>query len=263
MSLTVKDLLEAERNTDTFPPTHEEFVAMREKRRLEFEQRDAYAQSAMDAATRRSLFPEYENAMDSRRAYSNLTGAYAEQNARVYGQDGAYEQNVQGGLAYGENYPNSYVNMSNYANTGSYANPRTVSEPTRREYDGVQNGYADPFTQEQRTARSFYDFAAHDNSRLSEEELAAKLSYTNDGARPLFDRNSSMAYDERPALADGTDSRQKIRGRLTTAGKFIVGGFVAAVIVAVSLIFAFGGKINGGTAVVPSSNVTEIATQAI
>ncbi len=194
MAMSLDELLGIENETanDVFPATHEEFIAMRERRRSMLDSRGEIAERPYSSrgAERQPLFPEYEE-----RGYEQLQ-----------------------------------------AQRGKYA--------------------------------SFYNFAANDYSRLSERELEEKLSYTNDGARPIFDRSNGAVAENTyirntQAISEGADTRQKMKGRLTLAGKLIVGSFVANIITVVSLIIAFGSKINNGTATVPTSSVTIVAEQSI
>ena len=230
-----RDVMTAERNR-SYPTTHEEFIIERDRRR---------AQAAQ-------VEPRERNAYGvSDRSRTPISSNYEEDTARTYDlRTRAYERN----------------DVRDFDSTG-----RVYDEYRAQRRPDIYSDYTtDTLMQEaeeQRVRpRNFYEFAARDNSRRSEEELAAKLSYTNEGARPLFDRSSASTSENmfaRQALADINDNRTKVRGRLTTVGKVLVGSFVGAVIVVVSLICAFGKQINSGTAVVPASSVTAIANEAI
>ena len=193
MAMSIHELLgiENENASDAFPATHEEFIAMRERRRNMLDsQGESYEHSSYASRSAQPLFPDYE-----------------------------------------------------------------------------ERGYEQLQAQRGKTS-GFYNFAANDYSRLSERELEEKLSYTNDGARPIFDRsNSALAENtylrNTQAISEGADTRQKMKGRLTLAGKLIVGSFVATIITVVSLIIALGSKINSGTATVPTSSTAIIAEQSI
>ena len=240
MPISLDDLLD--RDTETverdrrFPATHEEFILERDRRRAQMTQdlsreRDSYGISDRN---RTSISSDYE--ADRARTYDNRARAYERSDVRDFESAGRVYDEYRS-----QRRPDVY---------DDYATDRL----------------AENMPEQRVRTRNFYEFAARDNSRLSEEELAAKLSYTNDGARPLFDRSNAVANENmfaRQALADISDNRHKVRGRLNTVGKVIVGSFVGAVIVVVSLICAFGKQINNGTAMVPASSVTAIANEAI
>ncbi|MCM1306307.1 MAG: hypothetical protein NC037_00690 [Bacteroides sp.] len=109
-----------------------------------------------------------------------------------------------------------------------------------------------PYTRNQ----NFYEYVARQNKETTDADLYARLSRSNESLRPVFDRNESA---EMTAAFQNTKADQKKRGRLNTKGKLIVGAFVALVITTVSLIIAFAGKINSGTAVVPASNAGAVS----
>ena len=114
-----------------------------------------------------------------------------------------------------------------------------------------------PYTRNQ----NFYEYVARQNKETTDADLYARLSRSNDSLRPVFDRNESA---EMTAAFQNTRADQKTRGRLNTKGKIIVGTFIALVVTTVSLIIAFAGKINSGTAVVPASNAgaVSVSTQS-
>ena len=109
--------------------------------------------------------------------------------------------------------------------------------------------------------QNFYEYVARQNKETTDADLYERLSRTNENMRPVFDRNESA---EMTAAFQNTRADQKSRGRLNTKGKIIVGTFIALVVTTVSLIIAFAGKINSGTAVVPASNAgaVSVSTQS-
>ena len=232
-----KDTETAERDR-RFPATHEEFIIERDRRRAQMTQElpreREYNSLSMSDRNRTPISFDYQE--DRARTYDNRAHSYERSEVRDFESAGRVYDEYRA-----QRRPDLYDN---------YANDRMAQDMSEQSV----------------RPRSFYEFAARDNSRRSEEELAAKLAYTNEGARPLFDRSNTATSENlfaRQALADITDNRQKVRGRLNTVGKIIVGSFVGAVIVVVSLICAFGKQINNGTAVVPASNVTQIVSEAI
>lgn len=240
MPVSLDDLLgkdtETVENNRRFPATHEEFVAERDRGRT---------QKLQEQPRENNYFGM------SDRSRTPISSGYEEDRARAY-----------------DNRPRSFerTEVRDFESTGrKYDEYRAQRRPDIYD-DYAMDSRIQDMPEQRVGTRSFYEFAARDNSRRSEEELAAKLAYTNEGARPLFDRSNAATSGNmfaRQALADITDNRHKVRGRLNAVGKVIVGSFVGAVIVVVSLICAFGKQINNGTAMVPASNVTQIVSEAI
>ncbi len=133
---------------------------------------------------------------------------------------------------------------------GGYGTPRYVDEARdMRDYGAMEEDtydYARPARQQ-----SFYEFAARDNAVPSEQELYSRLSHTNQSMRPVFDREKQEAKSYAQS-----ERKERTRSRLNTKGKIIVAAFVAAVVTTMSLIIAFAGKINSGTAVMPAASAS-------
>lgn len=141
-----------------------------------------------------------------------------------------------------------------------YANENYASEGSFSSYNRMSNeNYAD--------TDNFYRFTQSDNDRLPDGELLNKLSHTNAGRRPLFDKaqGSVAAVDavrggefvsqakKREALAEKTGTK---RARLNTKGKLILGAYIALIVTVAVLIIVNAGSINKGTAKIPSSSLS-------
>ncbi len=180
-----------------------------------------------------------------------------------------------------DNFP-SYEEFSSARNVNGYSSNRNDNYVPTQNFGYTQRDYAasvqslpsydeDVYGGEFSRPRqqSFYDYVARSNSSINDAELYERLSRTHENMRPVFDR-SNAATAERKGLfthsAQVTGAQQKVRGRLNTKGKIILGSFLAVVVTVMSLIIAFAGKINSGTAVVPASNAaasTAIVSQTL
>lgn len=135
---------------------------------------------------------------------------------------------------------------------GGYGTPRYVDSARElREYGTAEEDAYDYYRPSKQ--QSFYEFAARDNALPSEQELLNRLSHTNQSMRPVFDREKQ----EEKSYAK-SERKERTRSRLNTKGKLIVAAFVAVVVTTMSLIIAFAGKINNGTAVMPAASVNAI-----
>ncbi len=156
-----------------------------------------------------------------------------------------------------EEFASSRTRENNYvrADVGvrSQAYTATAALPQREEY------YEDVA----RPARpqNFYEYVARQNREANDTELYSRLAHTNDSLRPVFDREENA---QMTAAFQNTKADQKLKGRLNLKGKIILGAFLAFVVTAVSLVIAFAGKINAGTAVMPASNENAVvSTQSV
>ena len=100
-------------------------------------------------------------------------------------------------------------------------------------------------------SQNFYEYVARQNKEVSDADLYERLSRSNESLRPVFNREKDV---ENTAVFKEVKEEKKARGRLNVKGKLIIGTFLALVITTVSLIIAYAGKINSGTATTPASN---------
>lgn len=106
--------------------------------------------------------------------------------------------------------------------------------------------------------QNFYEYVARQNKETTDADLYARLARTNESLRPVFNREQNSA--QMTAAFEEAKAEQKRRGRLNLKGKLIVGTFLALVVTTVSLIIAYAGRINSGTAVTPASNEAAIVS---
>ena len=109
--------------------------------------------------------------------------------------------------------------------------------------------YVEDIVRPSTRGQSFYEYVARQNKETTDADLYARLARSNESLRPVFDRDSSA---------------QMTAAFLNLKGKLIIGTFLALVVTTVSLIIAYAGKINSGTAVTPASNegAVTVSTQA-
>ncbi len=121
--------------------------------------------------------------------------------------------------------------------------------------------YVEDIVRPSTRGQSFYEYVARQNKETTDADLYARLARSNESLRPVFDRDSSA---QMTAAFQNTKADQKTRGKLNLKGKLIIGTFLALVVTTVSLIIAYAGKINSGTAVTPASNegAVTVSTQA-
>ena len=122
--------------------------------------------------------------------------------------------------------------------------------------------YTEDIVRPSTRGQSFYEYVARQNKETSDADLYARLARSNDSLRPVFDRENEAGMT---AAFQNTKADQKTRGRLNVKGKLILGTFLALVVTTVSLIIAYAGKINNGTAVTPASNegAVAVSTQTV
>lgn len=166
-----------------------------------------------------------------------------------------------------ENFP-SYEEFSSARNKSGYRVQENTSydegsvrmrnySPAQTLPDYGQDIYGEDFIQPARR-QNFYEYVARNNTQIDDSDLYNRLSRTNENMRPVFGRNDEVAA-QRSTQATGA----KVRGRLNTKGKIIVGSFLAVVVTVMSLIIAFAGKINNGTAMVPASNAAASVSSVV
>lgn len=104
-------------------------------------------------------------------------------------------------------------------------------------------------------SQNFYEYVARQNRETADADLYERLSRSNESLRPVFDRTRDV---ENTAVFEEYREEKKSRGRLNVKGKLIIGTFLALVVTTVSLIIAYAGRINKGTAVTPASNAQAV-----
>lgn len=166
-----------------------------------------------------------------------------------------------------ERFPSYEEFASSRAKDNNYANAdmdlRDMSYTQENGYSSVpkQDYYYSTFVKTPRP-KNFYEYVARQNNETNDEELYDRLESYNDNRRPVFDRNEDT--QQMTPVFQSTKADQKVRGRLNVKGKVILGAFLALVVTTVSLVIAFAGKINKGTAVVPASNESAVvSTQSV
>jgi hypothetical protein len=191
----------------------------------EYINRDFDGSSVLDRIQSRPKTTRRETSYENNGALGGGYGAYAQPQSEVYSQNRGYAEQ-----------------------------PSRTAEDYR-----LSNGYGAS------DGRSLYQFTANDFDRLSDNELFEKLSHTNGGRRPLFDRVSAGSASAavgsvqagsfasaRETLAQKTEKK---RAKLNTKGKIILAAYIAVIVTVAVLIIVNAGSINKGTAKVPSSSL--------
>jgi len=129
--------------------------------------------------------------------------------------------------------------------------------PKFQEYD---------YSQSLGQSQSLYEFTRKDNDRLSQQELYAKLSHSNNSFRPVFNKSEvEQVVEQKRGIfthrieQEDAQVETKKKSKINTKGKLIIAAYIAVVAVVAGLIIANSGKLNMGKAITPSSNVSDIA----
>ena len=154
-----------------------------------------------------------------------------------------------------EEFASSRTRETNYGRTDVSVRPQAQAYVATSVLPRQEEYYEDLV----RPARpqNFYEYVARQNHDINDDELYGRLSHTNENLRSAYNREESA---QMTAVFQNAKADQKVRGRLNLKGKIILGSFLALVVTTVSLVIAFAGKINAGTAVMPASNANAVVS---